>query len=115
MSKEMLIKRHCPNCKVQLEYKGKEDVHTGGRGLEILELIGSIFVGFSIIAIRDLLVKRTRFDFYVCPKCHYTIFVKEDTSNNGNNNTRYNGYREYKKKLEYVSKILSDIEKLNIY
>jgi DNA-directed RNA polymerase subunit RPC12/RpoP len=55
------------------------------------------------------------FDFYVCPKCHYTIFVKEDTSNNGNNNTRYNGYREYKKKLEYVSKILSDIEKLSIY
>jgi hypothetical protein len=115
MSKEILIKRRCPTCKLQLKYKGNEDVHTGGRGLEILELIGSIFLGYSVIAIRDLMVKRTTFDFYVCPKCHYTIFVEEDTSNNSNNNTKYNGYREYKKKLENVSKILRDIEKLNIY
>jgi hypothetical protein len=113
MSKEKLIKRKCPIHKVELEYKGMEDVHTGGRGLEFLELIGSIFVGFSIIAIRDLMVKRITFDFYVCPICHYTILVEEDSSNNANNNTKYNGYREYKKRLENVSQMLSDIKKLN--
>jgi hypothetical protein len=113
MNKEALIKRKCPIHKVQLEYKGMEDVHTGGRGLEFLELIGSILLGFSIIAIRDLMVKRTTFDFYVCPICRYTIFVEEDSSTN--NIEKDNGYREYKEKLKNVSQLLSEIKNLDSY
>jgi hypothetical protein len=113
MSREINGERLCPNCKVKLEYKGIEDVHTGGRELEILELIGSIFLGFSIIAIRDLLVKRTTFDFYVCPKCRYTIFVEEDSSPKaGNGETPY-GYLEYRKRLKDVSELISEIKRVN--
>lgn len=43
MRKEMRYERLCPTCKVRLEYKGIEDVHTGGRRLEVAELLASIF------------------------------------------------------------------------
>lgn len=113
MRKEVRYERLCPTCKVRLEYKGMEDVHTGGRGLEIAELLASIFVGFSVIAIRDLMVKRTTFDFYVCPKCHYTILIEEDSSTIGNNSTKRNVYIEYKKKLKDVSRLINEIKKVN--
>ena len=112
MSREMPFEGKCPTHKVQLEYKGMEDVHTGGRGLEIMELIGTFFWGVSIMILRDLLVTRTTFDFYICPICHYTVFV-EDSSNNANNDTEYKEYREYKKKLNNVSQILSEIKELD--
>jgi hypothetical protein len=90
-----------------------EDIHTGGRGLEIAEFLCSIFTGLSFIAIavRDLMVKRTTFDFYVCPKCHYTIFVEEDSSTV--KGTKLNGYIEYKKRLKNVSQLISEIKKAN--
>lgn len=43
MRKEMRYEGLCPTCKVRLEYKGIEDVHTGGRRLEVAELLTSIF------------------------------------------------------------------------
>ncbi len=51
MSREIQRERLCPTCRVRLEYRGMEDIHTGGRGLEIAELLGSIFTGLSFIAI----------------------------------------------------------------
>jgi uncharacterized protein (DUF2225 family) len=114
MSRQMPFEGECPTHKVQLEYKGMEDVHTGGKELEIMELIGTFFWGIPVILLRDLLVRRTTFDFYVCPICHYTVFI-EDSSNNANNATEYNGYREYKKKLKNVSQLLSEIKNLNSY
>ena len=113
MSTEIPFEGKCPTHKVQLEYKGMEDVHTGGIGLEIMELIGTLFWGVSVMILRDLLVKRTTFDFYVCPICHYTMLIEEDSGNNENNDTEYNEYREYKKKLENISQILSEIRVLN--
>lgn len=65
------------------------------------------------MVIRDLLVKRTTFDFYVCPICHYTVFVQEESSNNGNNAVEYKEYREYKKKLENISQMVSEIKKMS--
>jgi hypothetical protein len=114
MNREMPFEGKCPTHKVQLEYKGMEDVHTGGKKLEIIELIGTLFWGIPVILLRDLLVRRTTFNFYVCRICHYTVFI-EDSSNNANNATEYNEYREYKKKLGNVSQILSEIKNLNNY
>ena len=105
-------KRLCPTCKVKLEYRGMEDIHTGGRGLEVVELICSILTGLSVlaIAVRDLMVKRTTFDFYVCPQCHYTIFI-EDVSVKVENDHKHNLYVEYKKRLNDVSMQLKDIKR----
>jgi predicted nucleic-acid-binding Zn-ribbon protein len=113
MSKDMQYERLCPTCKVQLIYRGMEDIHTGGRGLEIAEFLASIVLGFSVIPIRDLLVKRTTFDFYVCPKCRYTTFVEEDSNTTGNASTKRNVYIEYKKKLKNVSQLINEIKKVN--
>lgn len=115
MRKEMQVERLCPTCKVRFEYKGMEDVHTGGRGLEIAEILASILLGFPVIAIRDLMVKRTTFDFYVCPKCHYTIFVEENSNSIGNNSTKRNIYMEYKKRLKHVSQLTNEIKKANYF
>lgn len=109
MSREMSFEGKCPTHQVQLEYKGMEDVHTGGKALEVIELIGTFFWGVSFILLRDLMVKRTTFDFYVCPICHYTVFIQEDSSNKGNNGTEYKQYREYKKKLENVSQMFHEL------
>ncbi len=57
------------------------------------------------------MVKRRTFDFYVCPKCHYTILVEEDSSTI--NGTKLNGYIEYKKRLKNVSQLVSEIKKAN--
>jgi hypothetical protein len=110
MSREMPFKGKCPTHKVQLEYKGMENVHTGGLGLEIMELIGTLVWGVPVILLRDLLVTRTTFDFYVCPVCHYTVFIEEDSSNNANDATEYTAY---KKKLKNVSQMLSEIKKIS--
>lgn len=45
MSREIPFEAKCPTHKVQLEYKGMEDVHTGGIGLEVMELIGTFLWG----------------------------------------------------------------------
>ena len=108
--------RKCPFCKVHLEYKGMEDIHTGGRGLEAVEFLASIFTGLSIlaVAIRDLLVNRTTFDFFVCPKCGYTVFVEESeisATNSGDSSI----YREYKRKEQEVSNLIQDVRRKYIY
>ncbi len=108
--------RQCPFCKVKLEYKGMEDIHTGGRGLEAVEFLASIFTGLSIlaVAIRDLLVKRTTFDFFVCPKCRYTVFVEESesgTKNGGDSNM----HMEYRRKEQKVSNLIQDVRRKYIY
>jgi Zn-finger nucleic acid-binding protein len=114
MSKKTEYKRLCPTCRVKLEYRGMEDIHTGGRTLEIVEFICSIFTGLSFLAItvRDLMVKRTTFDFYVCPRCRYTIFV-EDVPDKTNNHVQNNLYIEYKQKLNEVSRQIRDIKSVN--
>ena len=104
--------RQCPFCKVELEYKGMEDIHTGGRGLEAVEFLASIFTGLSIlaVAVRDLLVKRTTFDFFVCPKCRYTVFVQESksgTKNTGDSNM----YTEYRREGQKVTNLIQDVRR----
>lgn len=59
------------------------------------------------------MVKRTTFDFYVCPKCHYTIFVEEDSSIIDNDSTEHNVHIEYKKKLKMVSQLVNEIKIVN--
>jgi hypothetical protein len=112
MSKEIKSERLCPTCKLRLEYKGMEDIHTGGRGLEIIELLSSIFTGLSFlaIAIRDLMVKRTTFDFYVCPKCRYTILV-EDSVPKADNGEELDRYLEYRKRQKEVLELISEVKK----
>ena len=43
----------------------------------------------------------------------YTVFIEEDPSNNVNNAIEFNEYRGYKKKLEDVSQILSEIKEIS--
>lgn len=104
--------RPCPFCKVELEYKGMENIHTGGRGLEAMEFLASIFTGLSIlaIAVRDLLVKRTTFDFFVCPKCRYTIFIEESESRKTNAGDS-NIYMEYRRNEQKVSNLIQDVRR----
>ena len=106
------IIRQCPFCKVELEYKGMEDIHTGGRGLEAMEFLASIFTGLSIlaVAIRDLLVKRTTFDFFVCPKCRYTVFVEESESG-AKKTGDSNMYTEYRRKEQKVTNLIQDVRR----
>ncbi len=116
VSEGILSKRICPTCKVQFEYKGVVDAYIGRRGFEIVELIGSIFVGFLILAIRHLMVRRTTFNSYVCPLCHYTTLIMKDadTITDTDRSIKYNEYREYKKKLEIISQLFSEIKRLGI-
>ena len=102
--------RKCPFCKINLQYKGMEDVHTGGRVLEIVEFLASVFAGLSILAIalRDIMVKRTTFDFYVCPQCHYTVFV-EETGSKIDGDEQVNFYAEYRKTTKKVANLLNEI------
>jgi uncharacterized protein (DUF2225 family) len=110
------VVRKCPFCKVELEYKGMENIHTGGRGLEAMEFLASIFTGLSIlaIAVRDLLVKRTTFDFFVCPKCRYTVFVEESESS-AKKTGNLNVYTEYKRKEQNVSNLIQDVRRKYLY
>jgi hypothetical protein len=89
-----------------------ENIHTGGRGLEAMEFLASIFTGLSIlaVAIRDLLVKRTTFDFFVCPKCHFTVFIEESESG-ATNTGDSNMYMEYKRKEQKVSNLIQDVRR----
>ncbi len=113
VSREMVFERLCPTCNVQLDYKGIVAAHLGGRGFEIAGFIGSIFLGFPLMAIRDLMVKRTAFNSYICPLCHYTTLVMEedDSSTTTDRTIKYNEYREYKKKLENVSQLFSEVKR----
>ena len=106
------IIRQCPFCKVELEYKGMEDIHTGGRGLEAMEFLASIITGLSIlaVAIRDLLVKRTTFDFFVCPKCRYTVFVEESESG-AKKTGDSNMYTEYRRKEQKVTNLIKHVRR----
>lgn len=107
------IVRQCPFCKVELEYKGMEDIHTGGRGLEAMEFLASIFTRLSIlaVAIRDLLVKRTTFDFFVCPKCRYTVFVEESETGAKKKSGDSNMYTEYRRKEQKVTNLIQDVRR----
>lgn len=104
--------RKCPFCKVELVYKGMENIHTGGRGLEAMEFLASMFTGLSIlaIAVRDLLVKRTTFAFFVCPKCHYTVFV-EEPKRGAKNAGDSNMYMEYRRNEQKVSNLIQDVRR----
>jgi uncharacterized protein (DUF2225 family) len=108
--------RKCPFCRVELEYKGMEDIHTGGRGLEAVEFLASIFTGLSIlaVAIRDLLVKRATFDFFVCPKCRYTVFV-EKSENGAKKTGDSNMYKAYRRKEQKVTNLIQDVRRKYIY
>jgi hypothetical protein len=113
VNKGILFKRLCPTCEMQLEYKGIVDAYIGRRGFEIVELIGSIFVGFPIISITHLMVRRTTFNSYVCPLCHYTTLIlgEDNLRTNTDSSIRCNEYREYKKKLENISQLFNEIKR----